>query len=191
MDDVIVDLVPAWIKRYNEIYNDNLTNEQIAGWNMVDYVKPECGLKIFDILAEPGFIYGLNPVEGAIESVNHLVELIGIEKVFIVSAAFSQSMREKSLWIEKYLPVLKDNVIFAKKKGALYAPGSFLIDDGVHNIIDFNKAGGSGYIFDTPHNQEETFPEIKDCYRYKGWNDLMSSFEKYAEYINRTSRRIN
>jgi 5'(3')-deoxyribonucleotidase len=179
MDDVIVDLVPAWIKKYNELYDDNLSNEKIVKWDMTKYVKPECGDRIFKILAEPGFIYGLPPINGAIDGIDYLVKWLGVESIYICSASFSGSMVEKVMWIEKYLPALKDNIIFTKKKHVMHTPGSVLIDDGVHNVVDFIKAGGIGCIYDTPHNQSENFPEIKDCTRFHNWNEIVFNILTY------------
>ena len=47
VDDVVLNLVPNWLKLYNRDFNDNLTKEQITEWNITKFIKPEAKYSIY------------------------------------------------------------------------------------------------------------------------------------------------
>lgn len=72
VDDVSLQSMPAWLAFYNSWYDDNLRPSDITDWDMIKFVKPECGEKIYDILARPDFYASVLPVPGARRGVRTL-----------------------------------------------------------------------------------------------------------------------
>ncbi|MFZ5827353.1 MAG: 5' nucleotidase, NT5C type, partial [Bacillota bacterium] len=55
LDGVCCNLMKKWLAVYNHDYSDNLTEADITSWNWDDFVKPECGKRIYHYLNRPGF----------------------------------------------------------------------------------------------------------------------------------------
>jgi len=164
MDQVLNNLNKKWFKTYNEKYNDNLTMEDVTAWNMLNFVKPECGRDIFKILATPGFFRDLEIQPNAQEVVEWLCKYYD---VYVVSAAHYANTGDKGLWLKEFFPFIKyENIIFCNDKSLIRM--DYLIDDAPHNLIDFT---GKKLLFDSHHNQgEDRFP------RMKGWLDVAKYF---------------
>lgn len=165
-------LLEVWLDRYNKDYNDNLT--VMPKWNLQDFVKDECGSKIFDYLHEPGFFYNLDVQEGAPEVIEWLYYNYD---VYFVTAYTPDVCVDKANWIKKYLPFFDtEKIIFCNNKGVLNL--DYLIDDGAHNIIAFKQ---TGIVFNYPHNQD--LDPVKYPNRVNNWEEVKDFF--IAESINK------
>ena len=47
LDQVLNNLNKKWFHAYNKKYNDNITIESVTAWDMLKFVKPECGTDIY------------------------------------------------------------------------------------------------------------------------------------------------
>ena len=72
VDGTIADLAEIWLARYNKDWNDNLKKKAWIEWGVDKFVKPECGIKIFDYLEDPTIYDDVLPIEGAKEGVDWL-----------------------------------------------------------------------------------------------------------------------
>jgi 5'(3')-deoxyribonucleotidase len=61
VDEVLLQLHDAWLKPYNEDFNDSLTAADIVHWDIHEIVKQECGAKIFHYLTPS--LYALDFVQ--------------------------------------------------------------------------------------------------------------------------------
>ena len=59
IDDVIISLVPTWLHLYNKDYKDNLSKNDITDWQIDKFVKPECGINIYNYK----YFYPYNPYD--------------------------------------------------------------------------------------------------------------------------------
>ena len=169
MDSVIVDLMSEWHRRYNEDYGDDLTVDRLLTWETERYVKPECGLKIYDYLDEPGLFLNLRPLPGAIESLRRLHERFDI---VIVTSSRMNAYAEKEQWVERHLPFIgRKNLIFAHRKELIR--GEMLFDDAPHNLLAFQQTGRTAVAMDYPYNRHVPGPRVKN------WNE----FERLAEQL--------
>lgn len=137
MDEVLVNLFDSWLDDYNTDYHDDLTRDRIKGWAVHEYVKPECGEKIYDYLGWPGFFYNLEPMPGAIES---LLDLRSRGHDIILCTATPSSaptgFHEKREWIKKHIPDFDTHsFVSTHRKDLIIA--DILIDDGIHNLRSF------------------------------------------------------
>jgi len=157
MDDVIADLQQEWIRRYNKDYNDNLDYRKIDLWNIEKHIRPECGSKIRDYFKEPTFYFNLKPIDGAIEGIYKIMNILDINKIRICTYCLWDAVygfSEKIMWIEKHIPELRDKVIIAKDKYLLARHDRILIDDAPHNLNEFSQFNGTSIVFDKSYNKE-------------------------------------
>lgn len=174
VDGVVADLGTAWLNRYNKDFDDNLTNDNILGWHTSQYVKPECGNKIYDYLEDPTLYDEVEPIPQSIYGITYL-RAEGYRVVF-ATASVNGASGKKYRWLIDHGFLSGNNslndYIEIGDKGLLY-PGQFdniLIDDGIHNLKAFK---GFGVLFQRPHNiTEDWYPILT------GWKNINILFEE-------------
>jgi len=135
MDGVLCDLIKKWFSVYNTEHHDTLQPEQMVKWGPHMYAKK--GKAIYRYLSQPGFFLDLEPIAGAVEGVQKLINL-GHE-VIVVTAA-KHGHRDKLDWVQKNLPFLDyRHVVFAHRKELVR--GDVLFDDAPHNLAAFLPYG--------------------------------------------------
>src|SRR5688500_7140982 len=100
VDDVLCELMQAWLKHYNRWYEGTFIKADMLHWDLA-----RNGLKspeVYDLLSEDGKeIYeDAEAVEGAQQAVT-LIERSGYEVVFVTSA-ISKTVDAKIEWLERY-----------------------------------------------------------------------------------------
>jgi 5'-nucleotidase len=176
LDDTCSQTLNAWVSLYNYEYNDNLKIEQITAWDIHNFVKEECGKKVYDLLATPEFFRHLPIFPDCARVVQKLHD--AGNRVMIATSVPHNSptaFYDKVNWVREHFPFLNKNDFFgAHEKYKI--KGDLLIDDGAHNISAFPKYT---CIFDKFHNQgtgatwrvsswkefeEKVFPELAEIY---------------------------
>jgi len=166
LDDTTNTLVDDWLKVYNRHYNDSLVSEDILSWEIKDFVKPECGENIFNLIKKTGWFNSLGIQPNAKEISKWLTEHFN---VYIVTAYDPETCLDKHNWIKRYLPHIKrENIIFCIDKSVINC--DYLIDDRDKNIIEFKQ---KGLVFDKAWNRD-----LKGYDRVKDWTDIKTYFEK-------------
>jgi 5'-nucleotidase len=100
IDGVLAQLHVAWYTKYNRDYNDNLQPEDVTAWNLHEFVKPECGLKIYDYLKDPSIYDDVPPYEDALEAILYLKSQ-GYRVIYPTSSPTESSGR-KFKWLRQY-----------------------------------------------------------------------------------------
>jgi len=164
VDSVIADLSPAWFGRYNKDYNDNLTNDRITEWATEKFVKPECGIKIYDYLTDPTLYDDVEPIQDSLYFINLLREK-GHRIVFITMTPI-ETPGVKFNWLVKHGYLKKDekhNYVECRDKSLINV--DILLDDRFDTIRTFPRIG---VIFDQPWNRligeytkDKVFPRVK------------------------------
>jgi 5'(3')-deoxyribonucleotidase len=176
VDGVVADLGAEWVRRYNERWDDSLTQDDITGWGIEKYVKPECGKKIFDILHEPGLYLDVPDIVGAVEGVKALRKA-GHRVVFVTSCV-DGSIDQKVDWLRRH-GLLKQKYVagkdFIAANDKSLIRGDMLIDDAPHNLENFD---GIRVLFDAHHNQG---PEGNEYLRVLGWGEVLSFCQVMAD----------
>jgi len=169
VDDVVADLVTAWLAAYNADYDDTLRPDDIGYWTaMAD--KTKCGSKIYSYL-DASMYQKVLPVDNAKMCIDNLVA-DGHEILFVTSA-----MREhagaKSEWLRRfqfikdaqaYRGLIAPIYIEATDKSRIHA--DVLVDDNPTNIQAFH---GQAIVFSRPWNTSLDWP----C-RAKNWDEVMA-----------------
>jgi 5'-nucleotidase len=172
VDDVCALLEPVWLGRYNKDYNDNLKDEDLKEWAIEKFVKPECGLKIYTYLKDPGMYDEVVPRKGALEGVNALREM-GYRVLFATACPVEVAGR-KFHWLREHGFVKKERDYIEIRDKSLLR-GGYMIDDSYDNVSGFT---GYGYLLTRPWNKKyiwyhrvdswENFIEIMKTYIGKG-----------------------
>lgn len=154
VDDVVANLVEPWLARYNKDYDDSVTPDHCVRWEIEEFVKPECGKKIFSYL-DSTIYEEVQPMPGALEGVRILRDL-GHRVIFVTSCG-AETASAKYHWLARHGFVggtfAQKDLIFATDKSMIR--GDVLIDDGLHNCDAFFKHGGDVIVFDRAHNRED------------------------------------
>jgi len=170
IDEVIAKFLDKLCSEYNYKYNKNIKISDIKTWSLNTYMD---GDKAFEIINSPGFFGSLEPIEGAIEIIEKLVNDDKYE-VFIISSPSNEfSVYEKYKWIQKNLPYFDiRNLILVGNKGELLSringENSILFDDCPEYL---NKFNGVSVVMDREYNRELIVGV--DCdYRVSEWNEF-------------------
>lgn len=167
IDDVIISLVPTWLHLYNKDYKDNLSKNDITDWQIDKFVKPECGINIYNYIEDPRIYDLCKPVENSFEAISILHEQARV--IFITSSTIGCAGR-KYIWLKKhgYIDRL-DDYIEAKDKYLINC--NCLIDDNYANIEHSNK---NNYLFSAPWNLKYNYPK-----RINGWREFIEERNKF------------
>jgi 5'-nucleotidase len=162
VDSTVADLMPEWLRLYNNDYSDTLTPEKITDWDMTRFVHPDCGTRIFSYLLLDTLYDNVKPIQGALESTQEL-ENLGHRIVFVSSGVYAYP---KYQWMERNgfnVGKWGSNYIVCHDKSLIR--GDILIDDGVHNIEAFKNL--DAILFDQPWNRSFQWHR-----RAHGWNEV-------------------
>lgn len=169
VDGVVADLLPVWLDRYNTDYADILTVYDITKWGLHEFVKEECGEKIYDYLIMRDLYDDVKPIDGALTCINFLKEKSNIRIIYVTSTPI-ESSGVKFRWLVKHGFLQEHeikNYVEATDKSLIYA--ELLLDDGYHNIRTFL---GKAVLYLHPYNEAEVCQ-----YKVKNWVDFYHKFE--------------
>jgi len=162
MDDVICDFITELCDRLHKKYNKKVTPSQITTWTLSDHI----GNDWLEIIQEPGYFKSLKPIDGAIDTINKLIE--ENREVFIITSPMNEySVFEKYLWVKEYLPFFPiNNLILVGNKGDILSKinNGILFDDCPEYLEKFN---GITVAMDKPYNWN-----VKSDFRVSNWDDF-------------------
>lgn len=107
-------------------------------------------------LYQKDYYYSLKPNINILNETKKLIE--DGKNIYILSSFLTDSefaLKEKNLWLDKYLPELpREKRIFVPYGDSKYkylpskiTPSDYLIDDHTKNLLDWQQAGGIGIKF--------------------------------------------
>lgn len=174
IDDVCANLFKEWIRRYNERYNDTVSETDIRTWTISNYCTKCTKDELFEILGEPDVYEHVDPVEGALETVNWLRAQKNSDgtpkyRVIFVSACVSlASAGQKFEWLlnRGFFGNIQDTWDNRRKVMKDYFPVcdkslvnvDVLVDDNLDNV---RTTSGVGLLFHRPHNEDHPLVQPK------------------------------
>jgi len=170
VDDVTFDLVGALIKRYNAEYNDKLKKEDITSWYLAQFVKEECGEKIYEYFQDPSIYNDIEIIENAWAGVKAL-EMLGNRVVFATHSSIGASGAKYEKLLRLGFLDRQEDYIEAKDKSLIRA--DYLIDDKPTNVENFK---GVGIAFSQPWNKNLNFKV-----RVDNWENIIALFTVLRE----------
>ena len=156
MDGILVDTLPRWLDRINELTGVRAWPEDIVDWNMhknypLTVLDPKT---IFDILNEPGFTLSLPEMSGAARNLKKLHE-DGHDISLLTARYGTQCMPETLVWLQKVMPWfdIERKTWFCHEKTRI--TGDVLIDDKTETLINYRRKRPSTKLIaiDYPYNQ--------------------------------------
>jgi 5'-nucleotidase len=148
VDGVLADIHTVWYARYNKDYNDTLKPRDVTEWEVDKFVKPECGLKIYDYLKDPTLYNEVLPYPGALDFINKLKKL---GRVVYATSSPIESYGRKFLWLKEHGFIKSQSDYFEARDKSLVR-AYILIDDYQENLRHFI---GIKILFGQPWNSSE------------------------------------
>jgi 5'-nucleotidase len=169
VDSTVADLMPEWLRLYNEEWGDKLSSSDITEWDMTKFVHPDCGNKIYSYLLREDLYDNVKPIDGAVEGVQHIRSL-GHRVVFVSAGVYAHA---KFVWLNKHgfePGKYAEDFIVAYDKSLIQ--GDVLIDDKYENVIKFPQDDYKcSILFSQPWNR-----------KYQ-WVDKVSTWKQFIEYF--------
>jgi len=149
MDGVLADLHTEWLHRYNRDHEDTVTTNHVTSWDIHKFVK--CGHDIYEYLKDRTLYDGVQPMPGAIEYVQSVVDKGHIPLVVTATYHNPNMIAAKIDWLKKHLPMVPPNhFVFMEDKR--YIRADIMIDDSPKNLEFFQ---GVKLLMTAPHNHAE------------------------------------
>ena len=168
MDDVLDDLLPAWVNWLNEKHGQSVSVEDITQWDMPAAYPELTGEQVYAPLETEEFWKTVPPKEGAVEGVRKLLDE-GFEVYVVTSSSYKTLKYKTEHVLLKYFPMLTwKNVIVTDRKQLIR--GDILVDDGIHNLIEGEYLR---VLMDAPHNRGID-DSLFDIFRAHNWNEVYS-----------------
>ena len=175
MDDVLEDLLGAWVSYLNHKYGTKTKPDDVSDWDISRFFPTLNQSQIYEPLYMDSFWYGVKPKSGASDA---LQKLIGAgHKVYVVTSSSHETLSTKmTAVLFKYFPFLTwGDVIITSNKQLIR--GDVLVDDGVHNLVDGKYAK---ILFDAPHNRNYN-AEANGMRRVCNWDEAYAAICELAQ----------
>lgn len=163
VDDVCLDLMPNWIKKYNFEYDDSLTKDDILDWNISKFVKEEAKERIYSYVKDDEIFLSASPIKNSLETILWLKEK---HRIVYVTANDPLNCKFKWLLDNGFIESVDDLVVAYDKN---LIKSSILIDDKYGNVV--NRTGG--WLFNQPWNKQYNFKN-----RVDNWLDIKEKIQK-------------
>jgi 5'(3')-deoxyribonucleotidase len=172
VDGTVARLHDEWYARYNQDYNDNLTEDKVISWSLHQYVKPECGKKIYDYLNDPTLYDNVKPYDDS-QFVCRELKRRGYRLIFVTAGV--PGAWPKLRWLTKYKfltsDVVDEDFVCAYDKNLIR--GNMLIDDRDKNVIEYP---GGGILLDRPWNLATKIQNDR-IQRANSWQKVLNLFD--------------
>lgn len=171
-DDVLINFCEVWVELINE-QNGTLVNiKDITEWEISKFFPTLTEEQIYKPLYEGKIWDKVTPLRGAVNYLKRLKE--DGHKVYIVTSSHYKTIETKTEKVMfKYFPFIDiSDVIVCHNKQMIM--GDFLIDDGIHNLINISC---SGILMTQPHNINydiSMYDNITRVYDWKGIYDIIT-----------------
>lgn len=158
VDDTLCDLLTEWIGRYNILWDDILTVQNITRWNLHELVKPECGKRIYEILEDENLYDHISPYSGSLEFINQLRK--DHHHVIFVTSPYGKSAGQKLQWLSNYgfLPKnLKYHSDYIECSDKTLICGDYIVDDKEETVEKWltKHEQGWGCLYKQPYNYNQ------------------------------------
>lgn len=176
MDCTLVNMLPPWLKRYNEETGSKVKLSDIKEYDVGLVCTNQKVL--YDLLDEPGFFFNMDPMPGAQKYFQKLID-DGYDLVVVTQPPrrVDLAVRDKRRWMKKYFPNFElMNMIFCHRKNLI--DGALLFDDKPSHLVEWKKSHPDG-LTATLDWQFNRVPV--DCRV-----SLENGWEEFYEYVKKT-----
>ncbi len=157
MDEVIADTYGAMLGWLVDRHGPRWPSETLQGRQIFDVLEADVAEALRNAMHDGSFFAELPVIEGSQAALSAIASRC---ELFVTSAAmeFPNSLGPKFLWLRRHFPFVDPlNIVFCGDKSIIAA--DCLIDD---NARHFQRFGGQGIVFSSPHNANVTgYPRIR------------------------------
>ncbi len=146
VDGTVSNMHQSLLDLYNEDWHDNLTADKITDWDIAQFVKPECGEKIYEYFSHPDLYRNSELISGSLKNVT-ILRKSGFHIIWATTAAKGSEGRKKEYLSQKYLLYPHDEYIETGMKYLIDA--DYMIDDFWENFYGFT---GTKILYQQPWN---------------------------------------
>lgn len=168
VDDVVLDLVSAWLHRYNVDYNDFLVESNIKTWDIGSYTK--IGHKMYDYLKDPMLYSTVYPVKDSWVGVKTLKNM-GYRVIYVTSSTIEQSGIKYNLLYNTGFLNRREDYFEATDKSLIRC--DYLVDDRIENV---ENAYGQGIVYTREWNTS-----LRGYPRVNNWTEIVDFFAKQKD----------
>ncbi len=171
IDDVTLELVSAWLQRYNFDHNDSLTESDIRTWDIGAYTK--IGNRMYDYLKDPMLYAYVRPVKDSFWGIQTLRNM-DFRVVFITSSSIEQSgVKYNLLFYSGYIEKRED-YFEATDKSLIKC--DYLVDDKIENV---ESSHGQGIVYTREWNKN-----LIGYPRVNSWTEIVDYFAKVKNTVD-------
>lgn len=152
MDEVIEELVPTLINKYNQIHGTHHKISEIQHWEV-----PKWDPELWTVIEDTDVILELPPKGNSIYYIEKWIEE-GHEVYIVTNTIDTRSQELKQRWIKKHIPYFDLNkMIFIKDKHII--KGDIFVDDCIRNILKWEKENpeGCAFLMRAQHNLDKDY----------------------------------
>ena len=168
MDQVIANMYKKMTVSYNELFNENLTDEEFINAPQ-DSLTREQYKALLGAMNEPSYYRDMELLDAnAVEVIRELNERFD---VYIATAAMEipGSFTAKYEWLLEHFPFLDpQKFVFCGTKAVIHT--DYLIDDSVNQLQAFS---GQGILYSMPYNKH-----VEDYPRVGNWLEVREYFKE-------------
>lgn len=169
-DETLADFIGGFSDKWSAKYPEKTAfpTGSYTSPRVLDHYPDEPKDLVESIYTSPGFIFGLNPIEGGIEAIKEMIaEGHDVRICTSPLSSYENCITEKYLWIEKYLGRdFTKKMIVTKDKTLIR--GDILIDDSVPKGVI--TPSWKHIIFDRPHNRNIPGTRLE---RWSDWKEMI------------------
>jgi len=165
VDDVVLELVSAWLHQYNCDYDDSLSESDIKSWDIGSYTK--IGNKMYDYLKDPALYGKVFPVGNSWLGTKVLRNM-GYRLIFVTSSSIQQSGVKYNLLYNGGFVNRREDYFEATDKSLIKC--DYLVDDRIENV---ESAYAQGIIYTRAWNTSlQGYPRVNN------WIEIIDYFAK-------------
>lgn len=168
-DNVISDLLPAWLKWLNKVHNLNLKVNDIKHYDMTKSIPELAPELIYAPLHSTLFWQTVPAVKGSLATLKKLYNA-GYEVIIVTNTSLKTLIPKYDACIRRLLQdiIPEKNIIITERKDLIHC--DYLIDDYEENL---SKSGATRILVDYPYNKNAN----RNCYDIRVKS--LSDFYKY------------
>ena len=178
-DDVLEQLVAAWVEYNNLHFGTDVSVDDVTDWDLSIAFPTLTEEQLFQAERDDALWYNVQPMPGASEALQKLIA--EGHEIFLVTATRYETVKSKmENVVFKYFPFIDwDHVIITTRKQMI--KGDVLIDDGPHNMQggEYEKI-----LFDARHNRNFDESSV-GAVRVHNWEEAYEQVLRIAEELNK------
>lgn len=167
-DEVLAEFLGGLCKELNRVFKSNLKKEDFSQWDLEDVLEPKMLEYVYN---NPDIFERLDVIKDAQK---YLKLLSNDYDIYIVTAAYWNTVTFKVNWIKKHFPFIpEENIIISRSK--FMVRGDIIIDDNTKTMEDCLRYNQliQPILMSAPHNLEYRNDFVPRC----------GDWEEIYEYI--------